>query len=130
MRWHDAGRLTYHGSAADVRPFLRDCHVYCLPSYHEGMPRTVLEAMATGRPILTTDVAGCRETVEPGGNGWLVPHADAEALAERMIWFLENRDRWQTMGDASRRMAEEKFDVRKVNEQMLKIMGLDGETDN
>lgn len=88
------------------------------------MPRTVLEAMATGRPILTTDVVGCKETIEPGVSGWLVPKADAEALAERMLWFIENRDQWQEMADASRRLAEERFDVRKVNRHMLKIMGL------
>lgn len=122
--WQAKGAITYHGATTDVRPFIENCHVYCLPSYHEGMPRTVLEAMATGRPILTTDVVGCKETVEPGVNGWLVPKADFEALAERMLWFIENRDQWQEMADASRRLAEERFDVRKVNRHMLKIMGL------
>ncbi len=62
------------------------------------MPRTVLEAMAMGRPILTTDVPGCRETVINGDNGYLVPKADSEALAERMIWFIEHREHWQRMG--------------------------------
>ena len=75
------------------------------------MPRTVLEAMAMGRPILTTDVVGCRETVEQGVNGFLVPNADSDALAERMIWFIENRDQWQAMGDASRKIVEDRFDV-------------------
>ncbi|WP_391483935.1 glycosyltransferase family 4 protein [Adhaeretor mobilis] len=124
-RWHDAGTIHYHGATTDVRPFLQDCHIYTLPSYHEGMPRTVLEAMATGRPILTTEVPGCKETVQQGVNGWLVPKADADALAERMLWFIENRDQWQTMADASRKLAEEKFDVRIVNQQMLAIMGLE-----
>jgi len=77
-----------------------------------------------GRPILTTDVVGCKETVQQGVNGWLVPKADVGALAERMIWFIENRDQWQTMSDASRKMAETKFDVRIVNQQMLEIMGV------
>ena len=77
-----------------------------------------------GRPILTTDVPGCRETVVPGENGYLVSKADVAALAERMIWFIENRDQWQRMGQASRRMAEERFDVRKVNAELLRIMDL------
>jgi glycosyltransferase involved in cell wall biosynthesis len=122
--WHNEGIIQYFGETRDVRPFINDCHVYVLPSYHEGMPRTVLEAMAIGRPILTTDVPGCRETVIPGENGYLVPKADAEALAKRMIWFIENRDELDRMGLASRRIAEKRFDVRKINAKMLQIMGL------
>jgi len=71
--WQQEGLIDYAGEQKDVRPFLRDCTVYVLPSYREGMPRTVLEAMATGRAVITTDAPGCRETVEPGGNGLLVP---------------------------------------------------------
>ncbi len=123
-QWHQNNTIVYHGATSDVQPFIKSCHVYTLPSYHEGMPRTVLESMAMGRPILTTDVVGCRETVEPGVNGQLVPKGDAEALALKMIWFIENRDQWQAMGDASRKIAEEKFDVHKVNQQMLKILGI------
>lgn len=122
--WHSEGAVEYLGAAHDVRPFIADCHVYVLASYHEGMPRTVLEALAMGRPILTTDVPGCRETVLPGENGYLVPKANAEALAERMIWFIEHRDQWQRMGQASRRIAEERFDVHRVNADMLRIMDL------
>lgn len=124
QHWHQQGWLDYLGSTHDVRPYLQSCHIYVLPSYHEGMPRTVLEAMATGRPILTTDVPGCRETVTPGENGYLVPKANAQALAERMIWFIENRDQWERMGKRSRELAEEKYDVHKVNAQLMEIMGL------
>lgn len=124
QNWHDQGWIEYLGSTDDVRPCLRNCHIYVLPSYHEGMPRTVLEAMATSRPILTTDVPGCRETVSNGDNGYLVPKADARALAERMIWFIENRQQWEQMGRRSRKMAEEKYDVAKVNAQLMEIMGL------
>lgn len=123
-QWQNQGTVEYFGSTSDVRPYLENCHIYVLPSYHEGMPRTVLEAMATGRPILTTNVPGCRETVIPGENGYLVPKADAEALAERMIWFIENRDQWDRMGKRSRELAEEKYDVHKVNAKLLEIMGL------
>jgi len=122
--WQNAGVIQYLGETKDVRPFIADCHVYVLPSYHEGMPRTVLEAMAIGRAILTTDVPGCRETVVPEKNGFLVPKADAGALAARMIWFIENRDKCDQMGQYSRRIAEEKFDVHRINENMLDIMGL------
>jgi glycosyltransferase involved in cell wall biosynthesis len=124
QKWHDQGVIRYLGTASDVRPYLADCHIYVLPSYHEGMPRTVLEAMATGRPILTTDAPGCRETVLPGENGFLVPVRDADALAERMIWFIEHRGQWERMGARSREMAEERFDVRIINQELMRIMGL------
>jgi len=124
-RWQELGIVEYLGQAADVRPSIQKCHVYELPSYHEGVPRTVLEAMAMGRPILTTNVSGCKETVVPGGNGWLVPKADSAKLAERMIWFIENRDSWDRMGLESRQIAQTKFDVKSVNSEMLKIMGIE-----
>ena len=122
--WHEQGWVDYLGEAKDVRPHLKNCHVYVQPSYHEGMPRTVLEAMAVGRPILTTEVPGCRETVLPGENGWLVPKANARALAEQMIWFIKNNQAWKNMGVRSRQLAEEKFDVRLVNKHMMSIMKL------
>lgn len=120
--WHDEGFLEYLGSTADVRPYLKKCHVYVLPSYHEGMPRTVLEAMAIGRPILTTDVPGCRETVISGENGYLVSKANTQSLVERLIWFIENRDQWECMGKRSHQLAEEKYDVKKINAKMMEIM--------
>jgi glycosyltransferase involved in cell wall biosynthesis len=123
-RWHDQGWLEYLGAADDVRPALANCHIFVLASYHEGMPRTVLEALAMGRPILTTDVPGCRETVIAGDNGHLVPKGDAGALASRMVWFLENRDRWPAMGTRSRQLAEERFDVNAVNRTLISIMEL------
>lgn len=123
--WHELGIIEYLGEAKDVRPFLADCSVFVLPSYYrEGVPRTILEAMSTGRPILTTDNVGCRDTVIQGLNGYLVPKSDPVALADRMIWFIEHPERWQAMGEASRRIAEGRFDVHKVNAEMLRIMGL------
>jgi glycosyltransferase involved in cell wall biosynthesis len=125
-KWHNQGIIRYLGTTNDVRPFLADCNIYVLPSYHEGMPRTVMEAMATGRPILTTDAPGCRETVLPGENGFLVPVRDADALVERMIWFIEHRDQWKRMGKRSREMAEERFDVRNINRELMSAFGVDG----
>lgn len=114
--------VCYHGSAIDVRPWLKSCSVFVLPSYHEGMPRTVLEAMATGRPILTTDVPGCKETVVNGYNGWLVPSGSYIDLAERMIWFIEHTDRWEDMAIASVKNVQDKFDVHSVNSRICSIL--------
>ncbi|HFQ4858320.1 TPA: glycosyltransferase family 4 protein [Vibrio vulnificus] len=122
--WHESGVIHYHGATTDVRPFIKACNIFVLPSYHEGMPRTVLEAMAMGRPVLTTNVPGCKETVVNGENGWLVEKANVEQLAERMIWFIEHPEQWEIMGDKGHQMANEKFDVHKVNAEILKIMGL------
>lgn len=125
MRWRDDGDLEYLGNVPDVRPYLEGCHVFVLPtSYPEGVPRSILEALATGRPILTSDMPGCRDTVNEGVNGFLLPEADEAALAEKMIWFIENRFRLQEMGRASRMLAEERFDVRSVNAEMMRIMKL------
>jgi len=117
--------VDYLGSTNDVRSYIESCSVFVLPSYHEGLPRTVLEAMATGRPILTTNVPGCRETVINNVNGWLVEKANVDQLAERMIWFIENPNEWQRMAQASREIVEDKFDVHKVNKNLFKIMELD-----
>ena len=116
--------VNYKGLTNDVRPYIRDCHVYVLPSYHEGLPRSTLEAMSMGRPILTTDAVGCKETVENGVNGFKVPVKSADELAKKMIWFIENDSQVKRMGIESRRMVEDKFDVRKVNQEMLNIMGI------
>lgn len=125
LKYHELGVVNYRGPKKNVRPYIQECSVYVLPSYHEGIPRTVLEAMATKRPILTTDVPGCRETVINGENGWLVEKANVEQLAERMIWFVENKREWARMAKASRAMVEKKFDVRTVNSDILSILGLD-----
>jgi glycosyltransferase involved in cell wall biosynthesis len=117
--------VDYLGATKDVRPFIEASSIFVLPSYHEGLPRTVLEAMATGRPILTTDVPGCRETVVNNKNGWLIEKANAEQLAEKMLWFIENQKEWQRMAEASRAMVEDKFDVHKVNKALMEIMKLD-----
>lgn len=107
---------------SDVRPYYEICSVYVLPSYREGTPRTVLEAMAMGRAIITTDANGCRETVREGYNGFLVPVGDVEALEAAMIRFLEDPTLAQRMGENSVVYCNEKFEVSKVNQQMLKIM--------
>ena len=118
------GSIEYLGKTEDVRPYLKKCSVFVLPSYHEGTPKSVLEAMATKRPIITTDAPGCRETVIDGINGFLVPVGDVDALAEKMIWMIEHRAEAERMASVSLEICREKFDVKKVNAVLLKVMGL------
>lgn len=122
--WHINGDLIWHGHLSDVRPLLAQSHVYVLPSYREGTPRTVLEAMASGRAVITTDAPGCRQTVAVGETGFLVPVRDVEALAAAMRRFLQEPALIERLGRAGRARAEQVFDVARVNAQMLKSMGL------
>jgi glycosyltransferase involved in cell wall biosynthesis len=98
--------------------------VYVLPSYREGVPRSTQEAMAMGRAVITTDAPGCRETVDDGVNGFLVPVRDVNALVAAMLRFIENPDLIESMGQQSRRMAEERFDVHRKNAKLLEVLGL------
>lgn len=122
--WVEEGVIEYPGRLDDVRPAIAASTVYVLPSYREGTPRTVLEAMSMGRAIITTDAPGCRETVIEGENGFLVPIKDADALAKAMIRFIEQPELIASMGKRSREIAEQKYDVEIVNRQMLEGMGL------
>lgn len=116
--WRAEGIVDVVGPVADVRDALAGCHVYVLPSYREGLPRTNLEAMATGRALITTDVPGCRQTVWPD-NGVLVPARNAQHLATACTDLLAaSRSDLDAMGAASRRHAESCFDVRNINGQM------------
>ncbi len=123
--WRREGVIDYPGAADDVRPHLRACSVYVLPSYHEGTPRSTLEAMAIGRAVITTDVPGCRETVRHGENGLMVPSRDAGALADAMETLIRQPAQVAAMGLASRRLVEERFDVHKVNRTILETLGID-----
>ena len=118
------GMVEYLGQLADVRTVIEQASVYVLPSYGEGIPRSTLEAMAMGRPIITTDVPGCRETVIDGGNGYLVPVKNVERLVVAMERFISQPALISQMGKESRRIAEEKYDVRKVNQVILKALGV------
>lgn len=108
----------------DVRPYYGMCSVYILPSYREGTPRTVLEAMAMGRPVITTDAPGCRGTVVQGKTGFLVPVQDSQAIAEKISFFIDNPKYIAIMGKRSRIYAQKNFEVGKVNEKMIRIMEL------
>ncbi|WP_348521435.1 glycosyltransferase family 4 protein [Brevundimonas sp. A19_0] len=116
--WIDGG-IEYLGRLEDVRPAIADARVYVLPSYREGTPRSVLEAMAMGRPIITTDAPGCRETVVSGENGLLVPPRDAAALEAAMEQLLTNPAQTAAMGRASLECVRARYDVHRVNDQIL-----------
>jgi glycosyltransferase involved in cell wall biosynthesis len=121
--WHEAGVVEYLGEVDDVRPFLAAADVVVLPSYYrEGMPNALLEAMAMGKPVITTDAPGCRETVREGVTGLLVPPRDVAALAAAMRLMIADPARRRTMGERGRMFAQERFDVRLVNAQLLKAM--------
>ena len=117
----DRGVLEYLGETDDVRPFIQTAHCVVLPSYREGTPRTLLEAAALGRPIITTDVPGCREVVENGENGYLCKVKSSSDLSQKMMTICEKyNDDLQIMGDKSRMLAESKFDEQIVISQYLK----------
>lgn len=119
------GDLIYHGATSDVRPFLADCHVFVLPSYREGTPRTVLEAMAVGRPVITTNAPGCRETVISGENGFLVESQQVQPLVDAMLLIAElPSEEIRRMAVRSRAQVEARFDVNIVNEQIAKVLAL------
>lgn len=116
--------IQYPGHVSNIKDWIADSHVFVLPSYREGVPRSTQEAMATGRAIITTDVPGCRETVINTKNGFIVPKWNPEALAEKMIYFIENPEKTQVMGAESYKIAVEKFDAEKVNQRLVNILGL------
>jgi glycosyltransferase involved in cell wall biosynthesis len=119
--WIDAG-IEYLGVKDDVRPALQEARIFVLPSYREGTPRSVLEAMAMGRPVITTDAPGCRETIRNMIEGYLVPVRDPAALCTAMLDMLANPDRTANMARAAHRRARECFDVTIVNAQMIEAL--------
>ncbi len=122
--WIEDGTIQYWGRLSDVRPAIEAAHVFVLPSYREGTPRTVLESMSMGRAIITTNAAGCRQTVEVNRNGFLVEVKAVEGLADAMEKFITQPALIQTMGQASREIAETKYDVEIVNQFMFDKMNL------
>ncbi len=118
------GIIEHFGETDTVADYYKQCSVYVLPSYREGTPRTVLEAMAMGRPIITTDAPGCRETVIDGETGYLVPVEDAGAVAEKMIKFIENPELISEMGQKSFEYCKVKFEVNKINKDMCEYLNI------
>ncbi len=110
----DDGTIVFHGKQDNVLPYLQQCFAFVLPSYHEGTPRSVLEALSVGRPVITTDAPGCRETVVEGQNGFLVPVKNTSAIAEAMLRLCNDPQMAERMSAASRKYAEARFDVNYV----------------
>lgn len=118
------GAIEYLGFVDDVRMVLAKCHAFILPSYREGMPISTIEAMAAARAVITTDVPGARETVIDKLNGYLVKPRDPNALATAMFRLMENPAALGEMGQASRRLAEERFDVVRINQTIMAELGV------
>lgn len=120
--WQRSGAVEYLGETDDVRPHLESCAVFVLPSYREGLSRSLLEAMSMGKPLITTDRPGCREAVVNGGNGILIPARDVEALAAAMERCIGDPKLVHDMGARSRELATSRFDVRAVNRRILETI--------
>lgn len=118
------GIIEYVMEVKDVRAYIAKASVLVLPSYREGLPRSPLEAMAMGRPIIVTDVPGCREVVVHSETGFKVGLKNIKELSEAMVKFIQDPALCEAMGKSARAMVEARFNVTKVNEQMLAIMGL------
>jgi len=114
--------IVYPGHVSNVSEWIASAHVFVLPSYREGYPRSTQEAMAIGRAVITTDVPGCRETIIDGVNGFLIPPFDSSHLAEKMIYLIEHPEKIQRMGNESYRIAKQCFDVHGINPMLADIL--------
>ena len=121
--WVRGGVVEYAGRLDDVRDELARASVFVLPSYREGTPKSVLEALAAGRPVITTDAIGCRETIRDGVEGLLVPPRDAAALARACLRLGDDAALRAEMGVRARLRAVERFDVRRVNAEIIEALG-------
>lgn len=121
--WLQNPNCTYLGSSNKIREVIAQTDVVVLPSYREGLPRVMLEALSMGKPVITTDTAGCRETVIDGHNGYLVQVKNAQDLADKMEKMLKhNEDELKLMGENGRKMALEKFDSRIINRKYVSLI--------
>ena len=119
------GVITFHGFRTDVHPFYEAASCVVLPSYHEGMSNVLLEAAASGRPLITSDIPGCREAVEDGVSGYLCPAKDADSLTKAMRTIAQASFAQRTeMGRAGRLLVEQRFDKRIVLAKTMAGLGL------
>jgi glycosyltransferase involved in cell wall biosynthesis len=120
--WQGSGILEHVSWTDDIRSVINRCRIFVLPSYREGMPRSVLEAMAMGRPVISTNAPGCRDAVDDGVTGLLVPVADTEGLARAMERLITIPGLAEEMGRAGRQRAVERFDARRVGEHVARLL--------
>lgn len=119
---HADGIINYFGFQKNIKEHLAESMCLVHPSYYrEGVPRSVLEALSVGRPVITCNTPGCKETVVEGENGFLVKEKSPEAIAEKMIWMIENKEKLQKFGEFSRQYAKDKFSVFDVNEIVVNL---------
>ena len=118
-----AGAVEWWGWQDDMRAVFEQSHIVCLPSYREGLPKALIDAAACGRPIVTTNVPGCRAVVRDGENGFLVPAGDPTALADALLRLLQDPQLRTKMGQAGRTIAEQRFSIGRVIEQTLALYG-------
>lgn len=123
QQWVAEGVVEWWGHRTDMAEVLREASIVCLPSYREGMPKALLEAAAAGRPIVTTDTPGCRNCVEAGHTGVLVPPRDAAALADALEALIADPHRREAFGSAARALAERSFGLQQVIDRHLELYG-------
>ncbi|MGZ4959598.1 MAG: glycosyltransferase family 4 protein [Methylomonas sp.] len=121
QEWHDDGLISWLGYQDNIAEFWHDTHIAVLPSYREGLPKSLLEAAACGRPIVTTDTSGCKEIVQNGVNGFLVPVRDANGLADALEKLILNTELRQKMGQAGREMVKHMFSDEIIIAETLKV---------
>lgn len=121
LGWNRAGAIEWIGYCLDIPALMTKTHIVCLPSYREGLPLVLAEAAAAGKPIVTTDTPGCREVVQDGVNGFLVPIRDSQALANRIESLLLDGDMRRRMGIAGRFLALQKFSIEHVVAQTVEV---------
>jgi glycosyltransferase involved in cell wall biosynthesis len=119
--WQQEGDVEWWGWQDDMPSVYFQAHIICLPSYREGLPRTLLEGAAAGKPLVATDVPGCREVVQNGDNGFLVPVRDVAALAGAIKRLIEDPDLRAQMGKRSRQIVETQFSEEWVNRETLRV---------
>ncbi len=121
-QWHDAGDVEWLGWRNDIAALIAQCHIICLPSYYgEGVPRILVEAAASGRPIIGTDFPGCREVIRHGQNGLLVPPRDVEALVGAIAQLIENAPLRAAMGTHGREIAANEFSLERVIDENIAV---------
>lgn len=121
LAWQKANLIIWHGFSDDINGIYANCHIAVLPSYREGLPRTLLEALACGKPIVTTNVPGCKELVRNNFNGILVPARDSIALANALEELILAKDKRESMGKNGREMVEQLFSNNVIHKEVLKL---------
>ena len=123
------GYIKWLGFQKDIKTILEQCHIMAFPSYYrEGVPKSLIDVCAVGRPIVTTNSIGCKDVVDDGVNGFLIPIKDSEALADKLRILIEDKDLRVKMGKASREKAEQEFAIEKVIQKHLDIYNQIGQS--